>query len=229
MYGICMYGARLVRVMMWSYGMMPCQTPCNSVFAHATRRICPMGMMYKQRGDVLTARHACKDLASTFFKNVLADWVLLRLRLRLRLSWVSTCVRELTGKWGHDSRVCSLVALNFKILDSCPQRDLWHPQRATCKRKSFRFEQYPFRVHVGLSEIVWHQCETECWQKFKFFLSLHRWWFSLVIMLWHCKMCYTCFSLAKSFSISYRPWYRSGYVHVCQIMSDRAVDNSNIP
>ena len=55
----------------------PGQTPCTSVFAHATRRIGPIGMIYKQCGGVLTARHACKDLASTFFKNVLADWVLL--------------------------------------------------------------------------------------------------------------------------------------------------------
>ena len=59
------------------------------------------------------------------------------------------------------------------------------------------------------------------WQKFKFFLSLNRWWFSLVIMLCDCKMCYTCFSLAKSFSISYRPWYRSDmstFVRLCLIV-----------
>ena len=93
---------------------------------------------------------------------------------------------------------------------TCDIRSVTYDRRATYKRKTFRSEQYPFRVHVGFSETVWHQCEKDVGKNSKFF---YRWIagdFSLVLLLCDCKMCYTFFSLAESFSISYRPWYRSG-------------------
>ena len=146
---------------------------------------------------------------------------------------------ELTGKWvllnlrpwTHRkvrSRLVSLQSCSAQFQNpvrsvTCDIRSVTCDHRAICKRKPFRFEQYPFRVHVvhvGFSETVRHQCEKDVGKNSNFF---YRWIagdFSLGNMFCDCKMCYTCFSLAKSFSISYRPWYRSDmstFVRLCPI------------